>query len=106
MNERAEKIKEAARQIAGCDITVRTSEVEPLLIAGWEKIPAGTVVYADTIRIDGATKIYTKASSTDITAKVKTPKGWIEKTAALPNDTVKDSMLDSYITRTIIGAKK
>lgn len=106
MNERAEKIKEAARQIAGCDITVRTSEVEPLLIAGWEKIPAGTVVYADTIRIDGATKIYIKSSATEITGKVKTASGWAEKTAAMPNDTVKNQMLDSYITRTIIGARK
>jgi len=106
MKARAEQIKEAARKIAGCDITVRVGEVEPMLAAGWGAIPAGTIVYANTVRIDTATKIYIKASDTEITAKANTPNGWIEKTATIPNDAVKDNMLDSYITRAIIGAKK
>jgi len=104
--DRAEKIKQDARNIAGCDITIRTGEVEPLLAAGWDAIPTGTIVYADTIRIDGASKIYIKASATEITGKVKRDGIWIEKTAAMPNDAVKNQMLDSYITRSIIGAKK
>lgn len=105
MRQRAEQIKEDARKIAGCDITVRTGEVEPMLTAGWSAIPVGTVVYADAIRIDGASKIYIKASETEITGKAKTASGWITKTAAMPNEAVKNQMLDSYITRSIIGAK-
>jgi len=106
MNERAEKIKDAAREIAGCDITIRVGEVEPMLAAGWDAIPAGTVVYANFLRLDSATKIYIKASGTEITGKVKTQDGWIEKTATIPNDIIKNQMLDSYITRSIIGASK
>jgi len=106
MDQRAEQIKNAACKIAGCDITIRTGEVEPMLTAGWSAIPVGAVVYADSLRIDGASKIYIKASDTEITGKVKTAGGWIEKTAVMPNDTVKNQMLDSYITRSIIGAKK
>lgn len=106
MEARAEKIKRDAREIAGCDITIRTGEVEPMLAAGWDAIPVGTVVYANTIRIDGASKIYIKASNTEITGKVKTANGWIEKTATMPNETIKNNMLDSYITRSIIGARK
>lgn len=105
MNERAEKIKDAARKIAGCDITVRVGEVEPMLAAGWDAIPVGTVIWADNIRIDGASKLYYKANEAEMTAKAKTPKGWVEKTVAIP-DGKKDDLLDSYITRSIIGAKK
>lgn len=106
MDQRAEQIKDAARKIAGCDITIRVGEIEPMLAAGWDAVPMGAVVYANTLRIDGATKIYIKASDTEITGKVKAAGGWITKTAAMPNDTVKNQMLDSYITRSIIGAKK
>lgn len=106
MYQRAEQIKNAARKIAGCDITIRVGDVEPMLTAGWSIIPVGAVVYSDTLRIDGASKIYIKASDTEITGKVKTAGRWIEKTAVMPNDTVKNQMLDSYITRSIIGAKK
>jgi hypothetical protein len=107
MDQRAEQIKDAARKIAGCDITIRVGEVEPMLVAGWDAILVGSVVYANTIRVDDASKIYIKASATEITGKIKSPAGgWIEKTAAMPNDVVKNQMLDSYITRTIIGARK
>ena len=105
MNQRAEQIKDAARKIAGCDITIRTGEVEPMLTAGWDAIPVGAILWADNIRIDGAAKMYYKVSDSDMTAKAKTPKGWIEKTVAIP-DGKKDDLLDSYITRSIIGAKK
>ncbi len=105
INERAEKIKDAARKIAGCDITIRVGEVEPMLAAGWEKILVGTVLYANSIRIDDASKIYIKASATEMTARAKTTNGWIEKTVKIP-DSKKDDLLDSYITRSIIGAKK
>lgn len=105
MEKRIEAIKEAARQIAGCDITIRVGEVEPMLKAGWDAIPVGTIVYANTLRIDGATKIYIKASDAEITGRIKTVNGWVEKTATIPNDTIKNNMLDSYITRTIIGYK-
>lgn len=105
MEKRIEAIKEAARQIAGCDITIRVGEVEPMLTAGWDAIPAGTIVYADTLRMDAAVRIYIKASNTEITGRIKTANGWVEKTAAMPNDTIKNNMLDSYITRTIIGDK-
>lgn len=106
MEKRAEKIKDDARKIAGCDITVRVGEVEPMLLAGWEAIPVNTVVYANVLRVDDATKIYVKASDTEITGKIKTANGWVVKTAVMPNDTVRDQMLDSYITRSIIGARK
>lgn len=106
MKQRAEQIKNAARNIAGCDITIRTGEVEPMLAAGWDAIPVGAVVYADTVRVDGASKIYVKAGNAEITGQVMTANGWITKTATIPSDAVKNQMLDSYITRSIIGAKK
>jgi hypothetical protein len=105
MTERAEKIKDAARGIAGCDIMIRGGEVEPMLLAGWEAIPVGAVLWADNIRIDGASKMYIKTSATQMTAKGKNASGWIEKTVEIP-DGKKDDLLDSYITRSIIGAKK
>jgi hypothetical protein len=105
MNERVEKIRESAHKIAGCDITIRVGEIEPMLSAGWDAIPVGTIVWADSIRIDGATKMYCKASDSEMTAKGKTANGWIEKTVTIPAEK-KDDLLDSYITRSIIGAKK
>ena len=105
MNERAEKIREAAHKIAGCDITIRGGEIEPMLVAGWDGITTGTILWADNIRIDGASKMYIKHSDTEMTAKANTTKGWIEKIVTIP-DGKKDDLLDSYITRSIIGAKK
>jgi len=105
MKKRIEAIKEAARQIAGCDVTIRMGEIEPMLTAGWGAIPVGTILYANTLRIGDAVKIYIKASDTEMTAKLKTATGWVEKTATIPNDTIKDNLLDGYITRTIIGER-
>ncbi|MFA5240352.1 MAG: hypothetical protein WC476_11695 [Phycisphaerae bacterium] len=102
MNQRAEQIKDAARKIAGCDITIRVGEVEPMLIAGWDAIPVGSVVWADCLRLDGAKKLYRKTSATEITAEIG---GRPVKTAAVSANQI-DSMVDSFITRSIVGAKK
>jgi hypothetical protein len=101
MNERAEKIREGARKIASCDITIRIGEIEPMLTAGWNAIPIGSVVWADFLHLPDATRIYRKTGADEIAAE----QGGKSKVAIVA-DAQKENLLESYITRYIIGPKK
>lgn len=86
-----EQIIEAARKIAGCDITVRTGEVDDILQAGWAGIANGTKIG--------------RAPGRDM-FKVSDAEAKINGKTIILSEPQKVALVDIYASYEIVGARK